>query len=67
MKERIIELETRLVFQEKTIQELNRALVDQQRQIEGLRRELERLHDRIGALGVSNVASPSEETPPPHY
>lgn len=67
MKERIIELETRLAFQDQTIQALNGALVDQQHQIDGLRRELERLRERIGSLGVSQVASPAEETPPPHY
>ena len=67
MKARIIELETRLAFQEQTIQELNGVLLEQQRQIDGLRRELERLQDRVGALGMSTVADPSEETPPPHY
>ncbi len=67
MKQRIIELETRLAFQEQTIQALNGALVDQQHQIDRLRRELERLRERIGALGMPNVASASEETPPPHY
>jgi len=67
VKERIIELETRLAFQEQTIQALNGALVDQQRQIDRLRRDLEKLRERIDAVGVSNVASPSDETPPPHY
>ncbi len=67
MKAQIIELETRLAFQEQTIQELNGAMVDQQRQIDGLRSELQRLHDRVGALGTSAVADTSEETPPPHY
>ena len=67
MNKRVTELETRLAFQDQTIQELNEALIDQQRQIDGLREELERLREQIGASGVSNVASPSEETPPPHY
>ena len=67
MKAQIIELETRLAFQEQTIQGLNESLIDQQRQIDDLRRGLERLRERVGALGTSAVADPSEETPPPHY
>ena len=65
MKERIIELETRLAFQEQTIQALNGALIDQQRQIDAVQKELQRLHQRIGALGLPDGSNRPEE-PPPH-
>lgn len=67
MEERLIELETRLAFQDDVVQELNRVVVRQQQEIDALRRELEALRAQIRAMAPALVASRAEETPPPHY
>jgi len=43
MEERIIELETRLAFQDNTIEELNGALTAQQAQLDKLTKEFEKI------------------------
>ena len=43
MEDRIIELETRLAFQEIALEELNSALIDQQVQLDGVEKECSRL------------------------
>jgi len=43
MEQRIIELETRLAFQEIALEELNEALISQQAQLDGLEKECLRL------------------------
>jgi SlyX protein len=67
LEERIIDLETRLAFQEDTIEQLNQELIAQQRQLELVLRRLEAAEDRLKSLQSSVVALPHEETPPPHY
>ena len=67
MDDRLIELESRIAFQDHTLQELNEVIVRQQREIDELRRELEALRAQLEALAPALVASRSEETPPPHY
>ena len=67
MDDRLIELESRIAFQDHTLQELNEVIVRQQREIDDLRRELEALRAQLKALAPALVASRSEETPPPHY
>jgi len=67
MEERLIEVETRLAFQEDTLQALNAVVARQQQAIDQLRREIEALRDQLKAMAPGLVASRSEETPPPHY
>ena len=67
MESRIVELETRLAFQEHSLQELNDVVVRQQQEILQLTRELEALKAQIRALAPALVAGRGEETPPPHY
>lgn len=67
MDERIVELETRLAFQEQSIQTLNETVIEQARQIERLSGELEALKQRMRAIAPSIIATEAEETPPPHY
>ena len=67
MESRIVELETRLAFQEHTLQELNDVVTRQQQEIQQLGRELEALRAQIRALAPTLVAERGEETPPPHY
>jgi SlyX protein len=67
MENRLVELETRLAFQEDTLQALNGIVSRQQQEILMLSRELEALRAQIRALSPALVASRSEEPPPPHY
>lgn len=67
MESRIVELETRLAFQEHTLQELNDVVARQQQEILQLTRELEALRAQIRALAPAPVAGRGEEPPPPHY
>jgi len=58
-------LETRLAYQERTIDELNAALTEQWRLVETLRRRLERVEEQLRS--GSYIADPATEKPPPHY
>ena len=49
MNERLTELEVRVAFQEKTIQDLNEVVTDQQRQIDRLTQGLEAVKSRLAA------------------
>lgn len=65
--ERIDHLESRLAFQDHTIEQLNLELTQQQRQLEKLRLQLDLLVNRMREMQTSQIASQAEETPPPHY
>jgi SlyX protein len=67
MENRLIELETRLAFQDHTLQELNSVIVRQQQEIAALTREIEILKAQFKTLAPELVASRGDETPPPHY
>lgn len=67
MESRLTELETRVAFQEHTLQELNGVVARQQQEILQLRRELEALRAELRALAPALVAGRGEEPPPPHY
>jgi SlyX protein len=65
-EERLNELESRLAFQDDTLNTLNDVLVSQQRQIELLELRLAglaRRHDELAGQMESN----GPEAPPPHY
>lgn len=63
----IEELQMKVAFQENTIEELNKALIAQQQQIQQLEFKMGHVTSKLKELSVTNMASPSEETPPPHY
>ncbi len=67
MNERLTELEVRVAFQEKTIQDLNEVVTDQQRRIDRLTQELEAVKSRLAGLAPALVIPQEEEKPPPHY
>lgn len=66
LDKRVMELETRLAFQDDTIQTLNDVLVKQQRQMERLKAQMAALIKR-----QEEMATPAdgfgEDLPPPHY
>jgi SlyX protein len=67
MENRLVELETRLAFQDKALHELNAVIVRQQREIDALTREIETLKAQIRTLAPELVANRADEAPPPHY
>lgn len=67
MENRLIELESRVAFQENTLQALNAVIVRQQKDIETLTLELQSLHAQLRSLAGSQETQPGEDPPPPHY
>jgi len=67
MEDRLAELETRIAFQDSTIQELNEVVIRQQDKIDQLEQAVALLKDHVNALQPPAVAPMNEETPPPHY
>jgi len=65
LEQRIIELETRLSYQDHTIEQLNEVVTAQQRQIDRLEAGLRGLREQ--QAGGDQIRHPDEETPPPHY
>jgi len=65
MEHRLTDLEIRITHQEESIDELTRTLLAQEKLISKLSADLERVQNQL--TQVSNIANPSEETPPPHY
>ena len=67
LEPRIAELEMKLTFQETIIEELNQALIEQQFLIDKMQVQLRYLVNKLKDVQPSNIATQSEETPPPHY
>lgn len=67
MDERIVDLETRLAFQEDTLTHLNDVVAEQEQRIMRLERQLKEAVALLRAITPENLATPAEETPPPHY
>lgn len=67
LESRVVEFETRLAFQEHTLQALNDVVSRQQQQIETLINEIKELKDRLRAATLSPVGPLEDEKPPPHY
>ncbi|MEW8550088.1 MAG: SlyX family protein [Candidatus Thiodiazotropha endolucinida] len=67
MNDRIIDLESRMAFQEQAIHILSETLIEQQRTIDSLDRTLETLRQRLQALEPSPLQPGETEPPPPHY
>lgn len=65
--DRLVELETRLAFQEHTLAELNDMVTEQGRELFALRRDLQRALSDLTALRGLLYADPGAESPPPHY
>ena len=67
MNDRIIDLESRLAFQEEAIHTLSETMIEQQRTIDSLSNTVEALRRRLQALEPSPLQPGETEPPPPHY
>ena len=66
--DRIIELETKLAYQEDTIQALNQVVCKQQDQLDQLQLACETLIERFKEFNAGEMGDEGgEEPPPPHY
>jgi len=63
--ERLEQLETRVAFQDQTIEELNAVITEQWTVIEQMRRKFEVMEEQLRS--GSYIADPASEKPPPHY
>lgn len=70
-EERIVDLETRLAFQEHTISELSDALADLRmenaRLVLLVHRALDELRQLRAGMASDLTGDPASEPPPPHY
>lgn len=67
LNNKIIDLESKLAFQEHTIQELNDVVTQQQTELMIFKKQLIKINAQLENQPGSNIADPSQETPPPHY
>ncbi|MFV2058357.1 MAG: SlyX family protein [Thiohalomonadales bacterium] len=65
---RFVEIETKLAFQEDTIQELNNIVYQQQQKLDQLEFFVQQLHSRVKAdSGISSSNDDPASEVPPHY
>jgi SlyX protein len=65
LSERIDALESRLMFQDETIETLNKTITEQWHKIDALTRQVAVLGERLRQ--AETLALPSSDEPPPHY
>jgi len=67
MEDRLIDIESRLAFQEHTLQALNDVIAHQQQEIDHLTRQLQHAQEQLRNLATTLPTGPQDEPPPPHY
>lgn len=67
MDDKIVDIETRLAFQEDAIQQLSQVVYEQQRLMDALNARIQGLEAQMKAIEPRLLAPPGEEPPPPHY
>tara|TARA_R110002126_G_scaffold43555_28_gene124982 strand:- start:1568 stop:1795 length:228 start_codon:yes stop_codon:yes gene_type:complete len=68
MQQQLIELESKLAFQEDTVHNLNNELHQHQIRIEKLQQQVLLLAEKLRQLPEDQgILSPEDEPPPPHY
>ncbi|MFQ1016761.1 SlyX family protein [Gilliamella sp. BG7] len=67
MNQQLELLETKVAFQDITIEELNQMVTNLQADVSKLKEQLTLLSQKLQATQPPNIANLSEEIPPPHY
>ncbi len=67
VQEQIEELQTKLAFQELTVEELNQEVIKLNQIVANQQHQIQLLIGKLQAMEPSNIATQAEETPPPHY
>jgi SlyX protein len=68
MSEEIIDLQTRIAFQDGLLEELNQVLTSQQQQITRLEMAVGAMRSQIQTMqATQSEGEPQIEPPPPHY
>ncbi len=67
MEERLIELESKLSFQEDGLQQLSDVLVKQQNRLDALSRLVGQLQEQLQDLAETQRGHGGESEKPPHY
>ncbi|RTR34913.1 SlyX family protein [Shewanella atlantica] len=67
LERRVEDLEMKLAFQEGTIEELDQQVIKLNDLIAAQQQQLRVLITKLQSVEPSNMASQSEEAPPPHY
>ncbi len=69
MEEELIRLDTRLIYLEDTVSQLNRIIMDQDGQIEQLKRTVNELRNKVRELDEKKGENQSfsDQEKPPHY
>ncbi|MCU7975967.1 MULTISPECIES: SlyX family protein [unclassified Shewanella] len=63
----IEDLETKLAFQELTVEELNQEVIKLNRLVAHQQHQIHMLIGKLQDMEPSYMATQAEETPPPHY
>ena len=66
-EERLIEIETKLAFQEDLVQELNKIIIEQQKQIDDLKAQYRTLSDHVKTAMEQEGGETQKDERPPHY
>ena len=66
-EERIVELESKLAYQDQMLEELNDVLTDQQARLMQLEELCRSLAERVRALGEASPGGEPDAERPPHY
>ncbi len=67
MEERLIELESRVAFQDDALRKLEELATEQAQQLYRMSQELAAVKEQLKASAPSLLARQEDETPPPHY
>lgn len=64
---RIEDLESKVTFQDETIEQLNQSLINQQKKFNQLTQLVERLTQQLQDSNQPSIIETNQEEPPPHY
>ena len=66
-EKRLEALESKVAFQELTIDQLNQTVTQHELELSKMREQMRLMVNKLKGAAPSMVASQAEETPPPHY